>query len=73
MSESKKKKTVIEKLKEEKKGVEEELAKATKKQEQICVHDEIPTDVSGRELILNERSLNPRWISSNVSTSTSGS
>lgn len=35
MSESKKKKTVIEKLKEEKKGVEEELAKATKKQEQI--------------------------------------
>ncbi len=35
MSESKKKKTEIEKLKEEKKSVEEELAKATKKQEQI--------------------------------------
>lgn len=35
MSESKKKKTEIEKLKEEKKDVEEELAKATKKQEQI--------------------------------------
>ena len=35
MSESKKSKTKIEKLKEEKKGVEEELAKATKKQEQI--------------------------------------
>ena len=35
MSESKKSKTKIEKLKEEKKGVEEELAKAAKKQEQI--------------------------------------
>ena len=35
MSESKKKKTEIEKLKEEKKGVEEELAEAMKKQEQI--------------------------------------
>lgn len=35
MSESKKKKTGIEKLKEEKKGVEEELAEAMKKQEQI--------------------------------------
>ena len=35
MSESEKNKTKIEKLKEEKKGVEEELAKATKKQEQI--------------------------------------
>ena len=35
MSESKKKKTEIEKLKEEKKDVEEELAKATTKQEQI--------------------------------------
>ena len=35
MSESKKKKTEIEKLKEKKKDVEEELAKATKKQEQI--------------------------------------
>ena len=35
MSESKKKKTEIEKLKEEKKGVEEELAVAMKKQEQI--------------------------------------
>ena len=35
MSESKKNKTKIEKLKEEKKGVEEELAKAAKKQEQI--------------------------------------
>ena len=35
MSESKKKKTGIEKLKEEKKGVEKELAEATKKQEQI--------------------------------------
>ena len=35
MSESKKKKTEIEKLKDEKKDVEEELTKATKKQEQI--------------------------------------
>ena len=35
MSESKKRKTKIEKLKEEKKGVEEELADAMKKQEQI--------------------------------------
>ena len=35
MSESKKNKTKIEKLKEEKKGVEEELAEAEKKQEQI--------------------------------------
>ena len=35
MSESKKKKTEIEKLKEEKKDVEEELAKTMKKQEQI--------------------------------------
>lgn len=35
MSESKKKKAEIEKLKEEKKDIEEELAKATKKQEQI--------------------------------------
>lgn len=35
MSESKKNKTKIEKLKEEKKDVEEELAKAEKKQEQI--------------------------------------
>ena len=35
MSESKKKKTEIEKLKEEKEGVEEELAEAIKKQEQI--------------------------------------
>lgn len=35
MSESKKKKTEIEKLKEEKKSIEEELAEATKKQEQI--------------------------------------
>ena len=35
MSESKKKKTEIEKLKEEKKDVEEELAEAMKKQEQI--------------------------------------
>ena len=35
MSESKKKKTEIEKLKEEKNGVEEELAEAMKKQEQI--------------------------------------
>ncbi len=35
MSESKKNKTKIEKLKEEKKVVEEELAKAEKKQEQI--------------------------------------
>lgn len=35
MSESKKKKTGIEKLKEEKKSIEEELAEATKKQEQI--------------------------------------
>lgn len=35
MSESKKKKTEIEKLKEEKEGVEEELAEAMKKQEQI--------------------------------------
>ena len=35
MSESKKNKTKIEKLKEEKKVVEEELAKAAKKQEQI--------------------------------------
>ena len=35
MAENKKKKTEIEKLKEENKGVEEELAKATKKQEQI--------------------------------------
>ena len=35
MSESKKKKTEIEKLKEAKKGVEEELADAMKKQEQI--------------------------------------
>ena len=35
MSESKKNKTEIEKLKEEKKGVEEELAEAMKKQEQI--------------------------------------
>ena len=35
MSESKKKKTEIEKLKEEKKRIEEELAEATKKQEQI--------------------------------------
>ena len=35
MSESKKKRTEVEKLKEEKKDVEEELAKATKKQEQI--------------------------------------
>lgn len=35
MSDSKKRKTKIEKLKEEKNGVEEELAKATKKQEQI--------------------------------------
>ncbi len=36
MSESKKRKTKIEKLKEEKKGVEEELADAMKKQEQIA-------------------------------------
>ena len=36
MSESKKKKTEIEKLKEEKKDVEEELAEAMKKQEQIA-------------------------------------
>ena len=35
MSESKKRKTKIEKLKEEKKGVEEELPDAMKKQEQI--------------------------------------
>ena len=35
MSESKKKRTEVEKLKEEKKGVEEELADAMKKQEQI--------------------------------------
>ena len=35
MAESKKNKTKIEKLKEEKKNVEEELAKTTKKQEQI--------------------------------------
>ncbi len=35
MAESKKKKTEIEKLKEEKKDVEEELAEAIKKQEQI--------------------------------------
>ena len=35
MSESKKKKTEIEKLKEEKKSIEEELAEAMKKQEQI--------------------------------------
>ena len=35
MSESKKKKTEMEKLKEEKKSIEEELAEATKKQEQI--------------------------------------
>ena len=35
MSESKKKKTAIEKLQEEKKSVEEELAEAMKKQEQI--------------------------------------
>ena len=35
MSESKKRKTKIEKLKEEKKGVEEELVDAMKKQEQI--------------------------------------
>ncbi len=35
MSESKKRKTKIEKLKEEKKDVQEELAKAVKKQEQI--------------------------------------
>jgi len=35
MSESKKKRTEVEKLKEEKKGVEEELAEAMKKQEQI--------------------------------------
>ena len=35
MSESKKKKTEIEKRKEEKKSIEEELAEATKKQEQI--------------------------------------
>ena len=35
MSDTKKRKTEIEKLKEEKKDVEEELAKATKKQEQI--------------------------------------
>ena len=35
MAENKKKKTEIEKLKEEKKGVEEELAEAMKKQEQI--------------------------------------
>ena len=35
MSESKKKRTEIEKLKEEKKSVEEELAEAMKKQEQI--------------------------------------
>ena len=35
MSESKKSKTKIEKLQEEKKGVEEELTKAVKKQEQI--------------------------------------
>ena len=35
MSESKKKRTEIEKLKEEKKDVEEELAEAMKKQEQI--------------------------------------
>ena len=35
MSESKKKKTEIEKLEEEKKDVEEELAEAMKKQEQI--------------------------------------
>ena len=35
MSESKKRKTKIEKLKEEKKDVEEELADAMKKQEQI--------------------------------------
>lgn len=35
MAESKKNKTKIEKLKEEKKNVEEELAKTSKKQEQI--------------------------------------
>ena len=35
MSESEKNKTKIEKLKEEKKGIEEELSKAVKKQEQI--------------------------------------
>ena len=35
MSESKRKKTEIEKLKEEKKNVEEELSEAMKKQEQI--------------------------------------
>ena len=35
MSESKKKRTEVEKLKEEKNGVEEELAAAMKKQEQI--------------------------------------
>ena len=35
MSDTKKRKTEIEKLKEEKKDVEEELTKATKKQEQI--------------------------------------
>ena len=35
MLDTKKRKTEIEKLKEEKKDVEEELAKATKKQEQI--------------------------------------
>ena len=35
MAENKKNKTKIEKLKEEKKDVEEELTKATKKQEQI--------------------------------------
>lgn len=35
MSESKKKKTEIKKLKEEKNGIEEELAEAKKKQEQI--------------------------------------
>jgi hypothetical protein len=36
MSESKKKRTEIEKLKEEKNGVEKELAEAMKKQEQIA-------------------------------------
>ena len=35
MAESKKNKSKIEKLKEEKKGIEEELTKVTKKQEQI--------------------------------------
>ena len=38
MSESKKKRTEIEKLKEEKNGVEKELAEAMKKQEQIEHH-----------------------------------